>query len=160
MKSKQTKVTLAVVMVMVMVMVLTMLTMIMSTLFGVVAVRNIGRRSADQMLLHLCESGERGLDAYFNSVAQSVEIISAYTESDLDGLEDEKLLAHLDRVRETFATISYKTNGVLTYYYRIDPSVSSVAKGFWFMDLDRDGFREHEVTDITLYDTEDTSKLV
>ena len=123
MKSKQTKVTLAVVMV------LTLL-MIVSTLFGIVAVRNIGRRSADQMLLHLCESGERGLDAYFNSVAQSVEIISAYAESDLDGLEDEKLLAHLDRVRETFATISYKTNGVLTYYYRIDPSVSSVARGF------------------------------
>ena len=153
MKSKQTKVTLAVVMV------LTLL-MIVSTLFGIVAVRNIGRRSADQMLLHLCESGERGLDAYFNSVAQSVEIISAYAESDLDGLEDEKLLAHLDRVRETFATISYKTNGVLTYYYRIDPSVSSVARGFWFMNLDGNGFREHEVTDITLYDTEDTSKLV
>ena len=153
MKSKQTKVTLAVVVV------LTLL-MIASTLFGIIAVRNIGRRSADQMLLHLCESGERNLDAYFNSVAQSVEIISAYAESDLDGLEDERLLAHLDRIREAFATIYYKTNGVLTYYYRIDPSVSEAARGFWYMDLDGNGFREHEVTDITLYDTEDTSSLV
>jgi diguanylate cyclase (GGDEF)-like protein len=53
-----------------------------------------------------------------------------------------------------------KTNGVLTYYYRIDPSVSDNVKGFWFMDLDGEGFTEHEVTDISQYDTENTSELV
>ncbi|MBR5741024.1 MAG: diguanylate cyclase, partial [Firmicutes bacterium] len=31
---------------------------------------------------------------------------------------------------------------------------------FWFVDLDGEGFREHEVTDITLYDTDDQSALV
>lgn len=153
MKSIQTKVTLAVVAV------LTAL-MLASTLFGVLAIRNIGNRSADQMLVHLCESGEKNLDSYFDSVEQSVEIISAYAASDLDGLDDESLLRHLDRIRDAFATITYKTNGVLTYYYRIDPAVSDAAKGFWYTNLDGNGFEEHEVTDITLYDTEDTSSLV
>ena len=90
--------------------------MVASTAAGVIAVRNIGRRSADQMLLHLCESGVKNLDSYFDSVAQSVEIISDYTKNDLEGVDDESLTAHLDRVRELFATISSRTNGVLTYY--------------------------------------------
>lgn len=136
------------------------LAVLASTLFGVIAIRNIGNRSADNMLLHLCESGEKNLDAYFNSVERSVEMVSAYAEADLNGLDDEALLAHLDRAREVFANITYKTIGVLTYYYRIDPSVSGTAKGFWFTNLNGTGFEEHEVTDITLYDTEDTSSLV
>ena len=53
-----------------------------------------------------------------------------------------------------------RTNGILTYYYRIDPAVSSEVKGFWYVNLDGEGFQEHEVTDITKYDTEDTSQLV
>lgn len=136
------------------------LAVLASTLFGVIAIRNIGNRSADNMLLHLCESGEKNLDAYFNSVERSVEMVSAYAEADLNGLDDEALLAHLDRAREVFANITYKTIGVLTYYYRIDPSVSGTAKGFWFTNLNGTGFEEHEVTDITLYNTEDTSSLV
>ena len=54
----------------------------------------------------------------------------------------------------------YQTNGVLTYYYRIDPAFTKNAKGFWFVKLDGEAFIEHEVTDITLYDVEDTSALV
>ena len=131
-----------------------------ATGFGVVAIRNIGSRSADQMLLLLCETGEKNLDHYFESVEQSVEMVSAYVESDLDGLDDERLQAHLDRVSDIFNKLTYKTNGVLTYYYRIDPTVSAKVKGFWFVNLDGEGFQAHEVTDITLYDTEDTSALV
>jgi diguanylate cyclase (GGDEF)-like protein len=33
-------------------------------------------------------------------------------------------------------------------------------KGFWYTDLTGQGFEEHEVTDITQYDVEDTSRLV
>lgn len=87
-------------------------------------------------------------------------MISTYAESDLDGVDDKSLQAHLDRVREIFAYVTHSTNGVLTYYYRIDPAVSDSAKGFWYTNLDGKGFEEHAVTDITLYDTEDTSSLV
>ena len=128
--------------------------------FGIVAIRNTGSRSADQMLLLLCETGEKNLDHYFESVEQSVEMVSAYVESDLDGVDDAHLQAHLDRVSDIFKKLTYKTNGVLTYYYRIDPTVSTKAKGFWYVNLDGEGFQPHEVTDITLYDTEDTSALV
>ena len=66
----------------------------------------------------------------------------------------------MERARDIFTRLSNQTNGVITYYYRIDPSVSQTEKGFWYVNLDGQGFEEHDVTDITQYDTEDTSKLV
>ncbi len=49
---------------------------------------------------------------------------------------------------------------MLTYYFRIDPALTSEVKGFWYVNLDGNGFTEHEVTDITQFDTSDTSRLV
>ena len=131
-----------------------------ATFSGVMVIRNVGNTSAEQMLQLLCESGEKNLDHYFESVEQSVEMVSAYVQSDLDGLDAVRLQAHLDRVEDIFKKLTYKTYGVLTYYYRIDPTVSTSAKGFWYVNLDGEGFVEHEVTDITQYDTEDTGALV
>lgn len=123
-------------------------------------IRNTESHKSDQLLLLLCETGERNLDYYFNSVQKSVGRVASFVQADLDGLEDDRLQAHMERVGKYFEEMAYKTNGVLTYYYRVDPEVSQNVKGFWYTDLDGDGFVEHEVTDITLYDTEDTSKLV
>lgn len=130
------------------------------TLLSVLFIRNNEQRESQQLLLLLCETGERNLDYYFNSVQKSVGKVAAFVEDDLDGLETKQLERHIDRVRSYFEEMAYKTNGVLTYYYRIDPELSGSVKGFWYTDLDGEGFTEHEVTDITLYDTQDTSKLV
>ena len=135
-------------------------TTVVATLLGVVAIRNIGNTNSNEMLLLLCETGEKELDSYFEGVERSVEMVSAYAEQDLEGMGSDSLENHLDRVEEIFAKMTTETNGILTYYYRIDPSASDTAKGFWFVNLDGEGFQEHEVTDITLYDTKDTSSLV
>lgn len=127
---------------------------------SVVFIRRTESRKSDQLLLLLCETGERNLDYYFNSVQKSVKKVASYVEADLDGIDDEKLTQHMNRVGKYFDEMASKTNGVLTYYYRIDPEVSRTVKGFWYTDLDGEGFVEHVVTDITLYDTADTSRLV
>jgi diguanylate cyclase (GGDEF)-like protein len=136
------------------------ITMVFSAVFGVIAIRKIGNDNSNQILLLLCESGEKNLDSYFDSVEQSVEMVAAYVESDLDGLSDKELQDHMDRVSDIFKKMTYDTNGILTYYYRIDPSISTKTKGFWYVNQDGKGFKEHKVTDITQYDTNDTSKLV
>ena len=130
------------------------------TFSSVLFIQRTEQRKSDQLLLLLCETGERNLDYYFNSVQRSVSRVASYVEADLDGLDDEKLARHMERVRKYFDEMASKTNGVLTYYYRIDPQVSRRVKGFWYTDLLGEGFKEHEVTDITLYDTNDTSALV
>lgn len=112
------------------------------------------------MLYLLCESGQKDLNSYFESVEQSVEMVSAFVQSDLEETDLGHLQEHLDRVEEIFEKMSRQTNGVLTYYYRIDPAITRAVKGFWYVNLDGEGFKKHEVTDIELYDTSDTSSLV
>lgn len=133
--------------------------MAIATAFGVTAIRTIGSRSAERTLQLLCETGKESLDHYFESVERAVKAVSTYAETDLEGLASEELPEHLERVGEVFQKLAYKTLGALTYYYRIDPQVSS-EKGFWFVSMDGMSFQSHEVTDISRYDTSDTSRLV
>ena len=134
--------------------------LVIVTALSVVFIRKSEHQKSDQVLLLLCETGERNLDFYFDSVQRSVGKVASFVEADLDGLSDEQLARHMERAGKFFDELAYKTNGVLTYYYRIDPAVSDTVKGFWYIDLDGNGFVSHEVTDITLYDTADTSALV
>ena len=130
------------------------------TVLSVVFIRKTEHKRSDQILLLLCETGERNLDYYFDSVQTSVGKVAAFVETDLDGLDPEHFSAHMERTEAFFDQVANKTNGVLTYYYRVDPAVSDAVKGFWYTNLDGQGFKAHEVTDITLYDTADTSSLV
>ena len=134
--------------------------MVIATVFGVMAIRDIGNHDAEQTLLLLCETGQKDLNYYFQNVEQSVETVASYVESDLNAVDDENLQAHMGRVSDVFQKLAYNTNGVLTYYYRIDPEISRDVKGFWYVNTGDNGFQEHEVTDITEYDTDDTSSLV
>ena len=134
--------------------------MIISTVLGIAAIQDIGNHDAEQTLLLLCETGRKDLNTYFRNVEQSVKTVAAYVEADLERVNDENLHAHMDRVSDVFQRLVYNTSGILTYYYRIDPEASENVKGFWYVNTDGSGFREHEVTDITDYDTDDTSALV
>ena len=136
------------------------ITMIIAAAFGMVSIQRLGMSDAERMLRLLCEVGEKNLDDLFENLEQNVQIVSSYVESDLDGLNDEDLQGHLNRVSDVFKRILVNTNGIVTYYYRIDPAVSASVEGFWFVNLDGKGFETHEVTDITQYNTEDTSQLV
>ena len=153
MRSLRTKITLMTVCV-----ILVALTVVMT--FSVIFIQRTEHQKSDQLLLLLCETGERNLEYYFNSVQKSVQKVAFFVTSDLDGLSEEQLTRHMARVGKYFDEMASKTNGVLTYYYRIDPAVSDTVKGFWYTDLDGTGFVEHKVTDITRYNTADTSKLV
>ncbi len=134
--------------------------LVIVTLLSAVFIRRTESTKTDRLLAMLCESGVRSLDYYFDSVQNSVLRVSAFVEEDLEGTADPQLEKHMENAREYFGMMASKTKGVLTYYYRIDPSVSSAVKGFWYTDLTGEGFVEHEVTDITQYDVNDTSKLV
>ena len=134
--------------------------LLFTTLLSAIFIRRTESRKTDQLLLMLCENGEKSLDYYFDSVQNSVERVAAFVEEDLEGTSDKELSEHMERAREYFGMMASKTKGVLTYYYRIDPSISTKETGFWYINLTGDGFEEHEVTDITQYDVNDTSKLV
>ena len=130
------------------------------TLLAVYEIKGVVDYSSKQILMLSCENGQKNLDTYYMSVSQSVEMISSYAETDLVGLNSEDLEGHIARVDSVFRKMADNTNGVMTYYYRIDPEFSDKVKGFWYVNLDGKGFKEHKVTDITLYDTSNQTELI
>ena len=129
------------------------------TALGIIGVVRLGQSSSEQALELLCQNAQKNLDSYFDSVGQSVDMVASYAEADLE-TEGGDLQAHVDKMDVFFGKVARQTNGVLTYYYRLDPSVSDDVTGFWYVDSNGNGFVEHEVTDITQYDINDTTQLV
>ena len=84
------------------------------TCICVLFIRRSEHRDSEQMLLLLCETGERNLDYYFDSVQKSVQKVASYAEADLEGLRDEQLEKHMEHMEKYFEEMAYRTNGVLT----------------------------------------------
>ena len=130
------------------------------TTVSVLFIRRSEHFDSEQLLLLLCETGRSNLNYYFDGVQKSVGKIASFVVNDLEDTGPEDLSSHVERVQRVFDEQAHRTSGVLTYYYRIDPAVSDTVKGFWYTNLDGSEFVYHEVTDITRYDTDDTSRLV
>ena len=137
-----------------------LITLSIATAIGVISIKNLGRDDADQMIHLTATTGAMNLEQYFKSVEHSVRTVSTLVSDSFEGMPFEDLDSQVERARNLFGRIAYNTNGVLTYYFRIDPEISEDVKGFWYVYQDGEGFKEHEVTDITRYDTSDTSSLV
>ena len=52
------------------------------TVTSVFFIRSNEHRKSDQLLLLLCETGEKNLDYYFNSVQKSVGKVASFVEAD------------------------------------------------------------------------------
>ena len=152
MRSLKTRITLMTVLVLA-------ITVVIITMSTVLFIRKTEVRKSDQILLLLCETGEKNLNYYFNSVQRSVRNVGDKAEADLSGLDDESLARHVEYMRDYFDVAASKTSGVLTYYYRIDPTISKTVKGFWYESTSDDGFVEREVTNLDdpKYNLNDTS---
>ena len=131
-----------------------------ATAISVFSIKSLGESDADQLLHLMCTNGSMNLESYFNSVESSVETVSVLVQGSLEETPLDQLGDQVERARNLFGTVAQNTNGVLTYYFRIDPEISKTVKGFWYVNMDGKGFTEYEVTDITQYDTNDTSSLV
>ena len=121
-----------------------------------ISIANLGHESAEQALKLNCETGKNNLNYYFKSTEQSLDSLSELINYDLSGISDEdfdsEFTNHVSRVRTYFAKIASHTNGILTYYYRMDPDISARTGGelgFWYVKLDGEHFVDYKVTDLT-----------
>ncbi len=136
------------------------ITLSIATVIGVVSIKKLGQTDADRMLHLTATTGAMDLESYFESVEHSVETVATLVQDSFEGMPYQDLEEQVENTRNIFSRIAYNTNGVLTYYFRIDPEISKTVKGFWYVNQDGHGFKEHQVTDITQYDTNDTSNLL
>ena len=131
-----------------------------ATLIGALSIKDLGKKDTDKMLDMMCTTGALNLESHFDDVEDSVETVAALVQHSLEDMPLEQLESQVERSRNLFEKVANNTDGVLTYYFRIDPEISKNEKGFWYVNLDGEGFKEHEVTDISQYDTNDTSEIV
>lgn len=108
--------------------------MSVATIISVVSIANLGHESSEKTLSLQCETSKNNLNYYFKSVEQSVNTVSSVIQKDLADVGDfvsapnDSFLAQLDDAYRIFNESAVNTNGVLTYYYRIDPSISNLYK--------------------------------
>ena len=131
------------------------LSVMVCTIVGAFSTAQLGHSKAEESLLLLCQAGKGNLNDYFKSVEQSINTVSGLAKQNLEEVDDTEFNLtfhdHIEDMRVVFQNAANNTAGVLTYYYRIDPSVAATTdeKGFWYTNLDGEGFKEHEVTDLS-----------
>ena len=134
-----------------------------ATVISAFTIANLGHESSEKLLKLSCETGKEHLDTYFLSVKKSVSKVQEYIQNDLFTVADDAdaFINHVQEVREYFSEAAIYTQGVLTYYYRINPDVSDAygatedyhkeALGFYYTKPDnQDAYEEHKVTDLHL----------
>lgn len=144
-------------------------------------------QSAEQLMTLLCSAKCDVINNYLGSVEQSGETVSRYAfdsldvealaEGDVIGAtgsgrsltkrkrtqqQQETLDAHLQKhvqaVKAVFDTIS-SSNSLLSYYYRINPEISTNIQGFWYSKHDSVNYEELELTDISAYSVDDFARV-
>ena len=132
------------------------------------------RSSAEKMGL-ISENTQRQLDAYLDSIEQSVSMAIRMAHDSLDDPDiaylgssgspeqveklDTALRKHCAEVEHAFTSIANSTNGVVTYYYCINCDYGSNEHGFFWSRVDEDEFVKQPPlisTDLDRNDTEHT----
>ena len=153
---------------------------------SIYSVKLEGDRHTAQAMSLLCDNCRKTLNEYLNSVEQSVDMVTRYvsetlssvdlmnggvigmsgageTRSDWDTAQqkqlDTRLSAHMEMVRTVFRSVANHTNGVITYYYRINPEISRDVEGFLFSRIGSAQFAEFPLTEIHKYDPDDISHV-
>ena len=144
--------------------------MTVTTVISAVTIANFGHESSEKLLKLSCETGRDNLDDYFISVKDSVQKVQEYVQGDLSAVaadaDADTFASHIARVNHYFSEAAIYTQGVLTYYYRINPDISDKykdtakseeAKGFYYEKSgDKDNYSAFPVTD--LHPLDDGSK--
>ena len=124
-------------------------------IISVKVIRNSEREASLNLLRLTCEQKQLQLDAYFDSIEQSVDTVLHFAEDQYNDESDEAFSQYISSVDTLFHSVANNTNGVYIYYYRIDPDLGTTNQGFWYTKYDSYDFELREFTDIKAYDEYD-----
>ena len=136
------------------------------------------RRSVEMMRL-IGENTKDALNDYFVNVEQAVNLTANMAADSLDSLVlvecgaagssagpdrrtpeqtarlDAYIAEHCERVLRTFESAASHTNGIITYYYCINPDISQTEHGFFYSRVGKAGFVAQPPLDARTLDPED-----
>ena len=154
---------------------------------SVYSVKLEGDQHTAQSMSLICDNCRRNLNEYLNSVEQSVDMVTRYVSETLSSVDlmnggvigmsgaeqeprtdwdterqnqlDTRLNAHMEMARTVFRSVANHTNGVITYYYRMNPEISRDVEGFLFSKIGSAQFSELQPTPIPKYDPDDIAHV-
>ncbi len=140
--------------------------------------RENDRKSGEAMRL-ISENTQKALEKYIESIEQSVEMVANIAGDTLDSvtlvengaagayareteqtqeqaaLLDAYLSGYCARIQEAFESVASHTQGVVCYYYCINPEISQNEHGFFYSNVGKTGFYEQEPLDARQLDPND-----
>ena len=141
-------------------------------LIGVYTLRVESDRSSVEKLNLMSENAGKTLDAYLNSLQQSVEMALHLANDSTEKLdpkivtkaaESPEQMKHLDAflaehaalIQQSYSSIANNTNGVETYYYCINSDLGSSEHGFFYSKVGRENYEEQPPLNSDDLDPED-----
>lgn len=154
---------------------------------SIYSVRNETNRLTARNMDLVCKSRGDSLDKFILSIQQSVNMMAGIAIDSLDSqalidggvigatgnstLEiegrsfaqrqelDRYFDEHLELVELAFKSVANHTNGVSTCYYRINPEITTTAKGFYYSKRGNNDFEKLNLTEIEAYDPNDLEQV-
>ena len=158
------------------------------SLTSLIAIRNTAEKASVQFVSLLCDSKYREMNEYMDSVRQSVDILSHYLSDDLDAVAlleggvvgakgtgellegrdwesqqqqelDAYLHSQVQAAQVVFKSVAFNTNNAISYYYRLNPELSSTERGFLYSKNGTTDYYEMTPTDILAFDKNDAGRV-
>ena len=128
-------------------------------LIGIYTVQLQSNRNAVEKLDLMSENAGKTLDAYLNSLQQSVEMALHLANDSTETLDpdivakaaespeqmkrlDNFLAEHASLIQHSYRSIANNTSGVETYYYCINADLGSSEHGFFYSKVGRENYEE------------------
>ena len=155
---------------------------------GIYALKTENDEDSAREMQMLCVNNGQTIDSYLNSVKQSVDMISRYARENMSSVElmeggvlgfdgsgaalenrdwgtnrqrvlDNYLTRHIRSIGPMFLSIANHTQGVVSFYYRLNPEFSRQVKGVYCCRTNTSSFVEMPMTEIMTYDPGDTAHV-
>lgn len=157
-------------------------------LASIVSITREGERSSAQEMRLLCDNCRYSIDDYLVGIERSVDMVSRYALEELDSVElvrgdvigvdgrwedalpppreterqlllDEYLASYAANVESVFRSMANHTDGVVAFYYRINPEITMSSRGFLYSRIANLSFSEVPLTKIENFQPDDVSHV-
>lgn len=148
------------------------------------SLRTESDRASTEAMRLICDERRRTINDYLDKIELSLDIVSQFAVSDLDagalaaggvlGVDgwgghvvqrsdalaqqsalDAYLRGYSAQVESVLLSAANRNDGIITFYYRINPEISMDEKGFLYSRIGGGEFEKIELTDLSLYDPDD-----
>ena len=117
--------------------------------------RIVGSDSRQIMQL-MCSEKRQTIDEKLLNIKQSVHTLYHFAVEQMDESNFEE---NISRMKALMATTAKYTDGAVSVYYYLNPSLKGVKQGAWLLRSADGAFVESEMTDISQYDKEDVERV-